>query len=244
MGKQTAPQQLAKFLAYVLGRHPDEFGLVPDPQGFVPIKEVLKVCAEEKDWRHVRARGLIEALGPVLPDAPIEMDTDRYPGRRPQPPPPAGSPLLIPLRCSMSPSGGGPMAPFWKGDSRRPPAAAWFWQTSGNWPFAWAGERTKNRSCSPCTRAGTPGGLPISNGSATIFTFARTCRPSASPAHPFPGPWQIPRVKKKEPVAAVPPKTPGSFILDPTQSSVPPSVGKRSKKAGRKPKRQPPPWRS
>jgi RNA:NAD 2'-phosphotransferase (TPT1/KptA family) len=32
-----AIQRAGRFLAYILGRHPDEFGLVPDQEGFVPV---------------------------------------------------------------------------------------------------------------------------------------------------------------------------------------------------------------
>lgn len=46
--------RLSKFLAYMLGRHPDEFGLVPDSDGFVKLKEFLKAVNEESGWRHLR----------------------------------------------------------------------------------------------------------------------------------------------------------------------------------------------
>lgn len=46
--------RLAKLLAYVIGRHPDEFGLVTDSSGFVELKDLLKALHEESDWRHVR----------------------------------------------------------------------------------------------------------------------------------------------------------------------------------------------
>lgn len=49
-------------LAYVLGRRPDEFGLVPDPEGFVPIKEVLQALHEEPDWTYVREGHIREVL--------------------------------------------------------------------------------------------------------------------------------------------------------------------------------------
>jgi putative RNA 2'-phosphotransferase len=62
-----------KFLTYVLGRHPDEFGLVPDREGFVPVKELLKALHEEEGWRHVRA-GLLNELLISAGPAPIEID--------------------------------------------------------------------------------------------------------------------------------------------------------------------------
>jgi len=41
-------------LAYVLEHRPDEFGLVPDSDGFVPYKELLQAIHEEEGWRYVR----------------------------------------------------------------------------------------------------------------------------------------------------------------------------------------------
>jgi putative RNA 2'-phosphotransferase len=51
---------LAKFLSYVLGHHPDEFGLVPDSKGFVKLKEFLKALNEESEWRYLRKSHLNE----------------------------------------------------------------------------------------------------------------------------------------------------------------------------------------
>jgi putative RNA 2'-phosphotransferase len=69
-------KRAGKFLAYVLGRRPDEFGLVPDPEGFVPVKELLKALHEEEGWRHVRQGFLNELLITARP-APIEIDGSR-----------------------------------------------------------------------------------------------------------------------------------------------------------------------
>ncbi len=68
-------QQLAKILTYVLGRRPDEFGLVPDEEGYVKIKELIKAMHEEDGWRHVRLP-LIEELLVILPDPGIEIKED------------------------------------------------------------------------------------------------------------------------------------------------------------------------
>jgi putative RNA 2'-phosphotransferase len=46
--------KLSKFLSYVLGRRPDEFGIVPDAEGYVGIKELLQALHEEPGWRHIR----------------------------------------------------------------------------------------------------------------------------------------------------------------------------------------------
>ena len=48
-------KSLARFLIYVLGHRPDEFGLVTDEEGFVPFKDLLHCLSEEVGWRHVRS---------------------------------------------------------------------------------------------------------------------------------------------------------------------------------------------
>jgi putative RNA 2'-phosphotransferase len=73
MPKPKAAQRLDQFLVYVLGRRPDEFGLVPDAEGFVKIKELLKAVNEEEGWKFVRLSHLKEvALTVVNPS--IEID--------------------------------------------------------------------------------------------------------------------------------------------------------------------------
>jgi putative RNA 2'-phosphotransferase len=71
MRKDKAPQQLAKFLAYMLGRRPDEFGLMPDDHGYVKVKTVLQALSEEQGWRYVREAHLNEMLI-VVPRPSIE----------------------------------------------------------------------------------------------------------------------------------------------------------------------------
>lgn len=53
-------EKLNTFLAYVLGRNPYEFGLVPDDNGFVKIKDLLKAVREEDGFRHISAGNLNE----------------------------------------------------------------------------------------------------------------------------------------------------------------------------------------
>ena len=75
MGNQKSPKQLAKFLSYILGRRPDEFGLIPDKEGYIKIKDLIKAINEEEGWRHVR-RALIEEVFITIPEPPIEIKTD------------------------------------------------------------------------------------------------------------------------------------------------------------------------
>jgi putative RNA 2'-phosphotransferase len=57
--------KLSKFLAYVLGRRPDEFGLLPDDQGYVKVKELINALSEASGWRHVRINHLYEVVNAV-----------------------------------------------------------------------------------------------------------------------------------------------------------------------------------
>jgi len=72
MAKQRSPEQLAKIISYILGRNPAEFGLVPDSDGFVKIKEFLKALSEEEGLKYVRTSNINEILI-TLPNPPIEI---------------------------------------------------------------------------------------------------------------------------------------------------------------------------
>ncbi len=66
----------ARFLIYILGLRPDEFGLVPDREGYVKIKELLKAVHEEDGWRSFRLANINEMLV-SLPDPPFEINESR-----------------------------------------------------------------------------------------------------------------------------------------------------------------------
>jgi len=53
---------LARLMRYILGTRPDESGLVPDREGFIPIKELLKVVHEEPSMAYVRESHLTEVI--------------------------------------------------------------------------------------------------------------------------------------------------------------------------------------
>jgi putative RNA 2'-phosphotransferase len=55
-------ESLCRFLSYVLGRRPDEFGLVPSEEGRVPVKELLQALHEEEGWGHIRRAHINELL--------------------------------------------------------------------------------------------------------------------------------------------------------------------------------------
>ena len=75
MGRRKDPKKLAKLLDYVLGRNPDEFGLVPDGDGFVKIKELLKALHEEEGWKFVRKAAIDEVLYSIV-NPPVEVAGD------------------------------------------------------------------------------------------------------------------------------------------------------------------------
>jgi putative RNA 2'-phosphotransferase len=53
---------LSKLIAYILQHRPDEFGLVPDEEGFVSLKELQQAVTEEEGWSYVRRSHIIEAI--------------------------------------------------------------------------------------------------------------------------------------------------------------------------------------
>lgn len=78
MGAVRKAESLNKFLAYVLGRRPDEFGLIPDALGWVKIRDLLRAMAEEEGWKHVRKGHLNEVtLSVGSPSIIIEDDKIR-----------------------------------------------------------------------------------------------------------------------------------------------------------------------
>lgn len=62
MDRQKDPKQLEKLMSYILGRRPDEFGLVLNDQGFVLLKDLLKAISEEPRWGYVRKSHIHEVL--------------------------------------------------------------------------------------------------------------------------------------------------------------------------------------
>jgi putative RNA 2'-phosphotransferase len=49
-------------MVYILGHRPDEFGLVPDKEGFITYKELLWAIHEEPGWGYVRQGHINEVL--------------------------------------------------------------------------------------------------------------------------------------------------------------------------------------
>lgn len=66
-------KKLEKILLYVLSRRPDEFGLLPDTQGFVKLKAILQALHEESGWKHIRQAHINSVLLMRHPPA-LEID--------------------------------------------------------------------------------------------------------------------------------------------------------------------------
>jgi len=98
MALRKDPKQLSKFLAYMLGSHPDEFGLVPDGDGFIKLKEFLQAISEEHGWGYVRRQHLDE-IRLTVPDPAIEIEADAIRAKNrdqlPRPAPAQNLPKLL-----------------------------------------------------------------------------------------------------------------------------------------------------
>lgn len=82
--KETA---LVRMLTYVLGVNPGEFRLVPDPEGWAPVKELLKALHEQEGWRGVRESMIQDAVARLAPgEFALEGKKIRCLTRSPQPP--------------------------------------------------------------------------------------------------------------------------------------------------------------
>jgi putative RNA 2'-phosphotransferase len=89
-------ESLARMLAYMLGHHPDEFGLVLAEDGSIPIKELHQALGREPGWGFVRRHHLDQVVSLMQPPA-FAVAEERIralqPGPRPRrhpglPPPP------------------------------------------------------------------------------------------------------------------------------------------------------------
>lgn len=72
MNRQQKIDQFAKLATYILGRHPDEHGLVLDANGYVKIKDFLKAVNEIDSWRHIREHHINEMML-IVNNPPVEI---------------------------------------------------------------------------------------------------------------------------------------------------------------------------
>ncbi|MDR1546809.1 MAG: hypothetical protein LBU12_08925 [Deltaproteobacteria bacterium] len=63
---------LEKMLRYALGVAPDEFALLPDAEGFVPLKELLAALRAEDGFRSLGEGRILEVLNRPGDESPLE----------------------------------------------------------------------------------------------------------------------------------------------------------------------------
>ena len=249
MAKNKKVLQLSKLLAYLLGRRPDEFGLVPDRDGFFMIKEVLKAVCEEDGFGYVRRAHLKEILLTV-PDPGFEIVENRIR---------ASGPCLLP-----APADTGDLPKLLYTCVRRrayPHVLEKGIQPSSHSQVLLSDSQSLARRIGRRSDA-EPVLLTVqvenarSRGVAFQSAGQRLFLAPAIPPPCFRGP-ALPKASDKPPTAPPEPElrrsaTPGSFVID--IGNVAGSAGKidRAKEGGRdargrrkknKPKREKPPWR-
>lgn len=75
MSRQHKISRLNKFLCYVLERRPDEFGLIPDNGGWIPIKKLVQALSEIDGWHNVGKNDILELM--FYPECCIEIENNR-----------------------------------------------------------------------------------------------------------------------------------------------------------------------
>jgi putative RNA 2'-phosphotransferase len=76
MAKQKNTQKkdhLEKTLRYVLGVAPDEFGLCPNPDGYIPLKELIMALRDDPDWRGLSEGRILELSNLPLNQSILEI---------------------------------------------------------------------------------------------------------------------------------------------------------------------------
>ena len=219
--------KLGRLLAYVLGLHPDAFGLVPDADGYVKVSDLLKALHEEEGLGAVRRADLNEILLTVE-NPPIEIDGGRIRaaerGRLPQPDVAADAPKLLytavrrRAHAHVFAKGIFPMGRRRVILAATPEMALRIGGRMDAQPVLLTVHVEK------CEKMGLVfqryGALLLSSKPIPVGAFTGPPVPKTEPAPPKPA---------KEP--APQPPTPGSFFLDPAADKKP---GAAAKKAGRK----------
>lgn len=242
MTKPHALQRLAKLIDYILARRPDEFGLVPDPDGFIKIKELLKAINEEDGFKYVRRSHLTEILlSQTQPAFEIAENCIRAKTRQrlPQPVAAPDPPRLL-FTCVRKKA-----YPFvlnrGLGSGGQPSIIL-----SAERALAKRIGQRRDREAVLLTihvRQAIANGTGFQRVGESLYLadfIAADCL--SGPRLPKEKP---PAPKPELPPAPRPPKTPGSFLIDAAQklgTATAPSAAKRVLKK-RKRRRQPPPWR-
>ncbi|MCP4689050.1 MAG: hypothetical protein GY859_13430 [Desulfobacterales bacterium] len=249
MTKLKSPQRLAKFLAYILERRPDEFGLVLDADGFTSIKELLKAVHEEEGWRWVRHSSINEILV-TLTDPPIETmekrirarDRDRLPAHEPEESPPPH--LYTCVRQRAHP------AALEKGI--RPAGAPHVILSSSREMALRIGKRSDANPVVLTVQTQKCAQRRVFFRRAGETLYLADAIPRGCFMAP-PLPKEKAEAKKREAAAAPPPpRTPGSFLWDPSEKKTSRRRGKgeepdrkkgKKKRKKSKNRKEAPPWR-
>jgi putative RNA 2'-phosphotransferase len=78
-------ESLARMLAYMLGHRPDEFGLVLEAGGWVPVKQLLQTLHAEPGFGRARREDL-ERLAALTSPPALEVTGERVRSLKPPPP--------------------------------------------------------------------------------------------------------------------------------------------------------------
>jgi putative RNA 2'-phosphotransferase len=77
-------ESLARMLTYILCHRPDEFCLVLNDDGFIPLKQLLSALAAEPGWSFVRRHHLEQLVGLLSPPA-FEIASNQIRALSPEP---------------------------------------------------------------------------------------------------------------------------------------------------------------
>ncbi|MBU1054042.1 MAG: RNA 2'-phosphotransferase [Proteobacteria bacterium] len=76
MDELKSLKQILKLISYILERKPDEFGLVPDENGYIKIKSLLFAINEDEGFKFVRRHHIHDVLS-FLPESQLEINDDK-----------------------------------------------------------------------------------------------------------------------------------------------------------------------
>lgn len=226
MGKARSPKEIAKFLSYVLGRRPDEFGLVPDENGYVKIKELIKAVCEENGWKSFRKASIQEVLLTVE-EPPIEVDDNRIRAK-------IRDKIVIPQDVEQPPKllftcVRRKAHPFVIENGIRPMGHDYILLSSDETLAKRIGERIDRPPVmlTVQTQACLDHGVSFKKIGECLF-LAAYIPPVCFSAPPLPK--EKPEAKKKEPTPVEPPRHAGSIILDVSDEPKNSKLDKRERK--------------
>lgn len=79
MQRDKKLQNIEKTLSTLLGRTPDLYGLLPDPEGWFPVKTLLQALSEEQDFSSIREADLVDICREK--DALLDMEEKKIRAR-------------------------------------------------------------------------------------------------------------------------------------------------------------------